>query len=263
MTLVAWKAVVMLLSLWLLTAASAAQRADTVPVLTGDQAQVIPVLLRQPASAYPDSLRRAGVGGTVLVRTILDTTGRPEVASVWVVETADTALNASARAMVLASTFTAARVHGRRVRYLLDLPVQFDPRDASPGPPPVYTLADSIEDKPRFLRWRPALGLPAPDPADELQRLRRWGRIVVLMIIDTLGHPDSESVQIVEPWDPTLTQPIWRFLARAQFHPGHRHGRPVRVLVQMPLHFPNFSGSADVRCVTRTPFDEPPRDCPP
>ena len=221
------------------SASPAQQEGDTGRIYAEDQANITPVLLRQPLPIYPDSLRRAGIGGTVVVRFTLNTTGHPESASIRVLTTPDSALNASARAMVSGSRFSPAQARGRRVRYLLELPIQFDPRDTAPPPPPVYTMGDSLEQAPKFLRWRWSIGGQPLSPFDsaELALVRASRRVVVLMIIDSLGHPDSASIQIVEPANPWLTSPVAHFAGLMQFRPGRRHGRPVRVLARVPLDF--------------------------
>jgi len=231
--------VIVLLSATLSPLLCHAQQADTGRVLTADQVDITPVLLRQPPPIYSDSLRRAGVGGTVTVSVILDTVGRPELASVRVTATSDSALNASARAMIVGSTFSPARVHGRRVRCLLTSTIHFDPRGTAPPPPPVYTTRDSLDQPPRFSHWRPVSGaLPFSSiDSTNLSEVAHRGRILVQLIIDSLGHPDTASIQVVEPADQWLASPVSRYVERMQFTPARLRGRPVRVLVTLPLTF--------------------------
>ncbi|MGH7531014.1 MAG: M56 family metallopeptidase [Gemmatimonadales bacterium] len=78
---------------------------------------------RQPQ--YPDLLRKAGVEGRVIVQAIIDTTGRAEPRSVKVLQSPHPGFDQSARNFVLGALFRPARVHGRAVRVLVNLPIDF------------------------------------------------------------------------------------------------------------------------------------------
>jgi TonB family protein len=84
-----------------------------------------PELLTRPPLQYPDLLRQAGVQGRVLVSAIIDTLGRAEPNSVKVVQSPNPGFDQPARNMVLKSLFRPARVHGRAVRVLVNLPIDF------------------------------------------------------------------------------------------------------------------------------------------
>ena len=84
-----------------------------------------PELLTRPPLQYPDLLRQAGVQGRVLVSAIIDTLGRAEPASVKVVQSPNPGFDQPAKNMVLKSLFRPARVHGRAVRVLVNLPIDF------------------------------------------------------------------------------------------------------------------------------------------
>jgi protein TonB len=84
-----------------------------------------PELLTRPPLQYPDLLRQAGVQGRVLVQAIIDTSGRAEPASVKVVQSPNPGFDQPAKNMILKSLFRPARVHGRAVRVLISLPIDF------------------------------------------------------------------------------------------------------------------------------------------
>jgi len=84
-----------------------------------------PELLTRPPLQYPDLLRQAGVQGRVLVSAIIDTLGRAEPTSVKVVQSPNPGFDQPAKNMVLKSLFRPARVHGRAVRVLVNLPIDF------------------------------------------------------------------------------------------------------------------------------------------
>lgn len=84
-----------------------------------------PEVLSGPALQYPDLLRQAGIQGRVIVQAIIDTTGRAEPPSVKIIQSPNPGFDQSARSYVLRALFRPARVHGRAVRVLVNLPIDF------------------------------------------------------------------------------------------------------------------------------------------
>jgi TonB family protein len=84
------------------------------------------------APSYPDSLYRAGVGGQVVVEFIVDTTGAVEAESVDVLQSSNPLFTMAARAALALGRFEPARLHGRRVRQVVQLPFNFTPPPPSP-----------------------------------------------------------------------------------------------------------------------------------
>ena len=85
----------------------------------------LPLLLAGPAPRYPEGLRRAGIEGRVVVETVVDTLGRAEPSSVVIVATPRPGFAAPARDYVMRAVFRPARVHGRAVRVLVRVPIDF------------------------------------------------------------------------------------------------------------------------------------------
>jgi TonB family protein len=84
-----------------------------------------PVLLAGAPAFYPEQLRRAGIAGRVVVEAVLDTAGQAEPGSVRVVASPDRGFDAAAQRYVLGAVFRPARVHGRAVRVLVRVPIDF------------------------------------------------------------------------------------------------------------------------------------------
>jgi len=84
-----------------------------------------PVFLSGPPAWYPPLLRQAGIQGTVLVRAIIDTTGRAEPASVQVVKSPHPGFDQAAINALLQARFRGGRFRGRAVRVLITFPVDF------------------------------------------------------------------------------------------------------------------------------------------
>jgi len=88
---------------------------DTVPMHLVDQP---PELLTATPPAYPESLRRAGIVGRVVVRAVVDTLGRVEPGSDFVVSSDNPGFDGPALVCVRRALFRPARVLGGPVRVL-------------------------------------------------------------------------------------------------------------------------------------------------
>ncbi len=84
-----------------------------------------PEVLSGPSLQYPDLLRQASIQGRVIVQAIIDTTGRAEPQSIKVIQSPNPGFDQPAKNYVLRALFRPARVHGRAVRVLINLPIDF------------------------------------------------------------------------------------------------------------------------------------------
>lgn len=87
-----------------------------------------PEILSGPSLVYPDLLRQAGIQGRVLVQAIIDTMGRAEPQSVKIIQSPNPGFDQSARDYMLRALFRPARVHGRAVRVLVNIPIDYSIR---------------------------------------------------------------------------------------------------------------------------------------
>jgi TonB family protein len=84
-----------------------------------------PTVLSGPIPVYPELLKQAQIQGRVLVQAIVDTLGRAEPPSVKVLQSPNPGFDQSAKNYVLKALFRPARVHGRAVRVLIQIPIDF------------------------------------------------------------------------------------------------------------------------------------------
>ena len=84
-----------------------------------------PALLSAPPAPYPDLLKRAGIHGRVLLRAIVDTTGRVEPSSIEIATSPNPGFDGPAREWILRALFRPARVHGRAVRVHITQPLDY------------------------------------------------------------------------------------------------------------------------------------------
>jgi TonB family protein len=187
-----------------------------------------PTVLSRPPLRYPDSLRRAGIVGRVVIRIIVDTLGHPEPSSLEVLESPDSGLTAVAKEFALGTAFRPARRRGQAVRAWVKVPVVFDV--APPLPPGVYR-ANQVDEKPKLVS-APPLKYPWA-----LRQQGVQGRVIVQAIIDSVGRVDPGSVAVVRSPDPGFDDVCVDYILHARFQPGRRAGRAVSVLMTIPIDF--------------------------
>lgn len=92
-----------------------------------------PRLLVATPPEYPTLLRDAGITGRVLLQAVIDTTGRVDPASVKVVQSPNPGFEDSSRRWILKALFRPARIRGRAVRVLVNMPLDFSITGRSGG----------------------------------------------------------------------------------------------------------------------------------
>jgi TonB family protein len=93
-----------------------------------------PALLSAPPPVYPPLLKQAGIQGRVVLRAVIDTTGRVEPASIQIMKSPNPAFDQPTKDWVLKALFRPARLHGRGVRVFINLPVDYSLTAASGSP---------------------------------------------------------------------------------------------------------------------------------
>jgi periplasmic protein TonB len=78
------------------------------------------------APAYPETLRAAGIAGTVRIRFVVDTAGRAELSTVRVIESSHELFTRAVLASLRQARFTPGEVSGHRVRTLVERAYRFD-----------------------------------------------------------------------------------------------------------------------------------------
>jgi len=63
------------------------------------------------------------------------------------------------------------------------------------------------------------------------------GRVVVEVVIDTLGRAEPGSSRTVESSQRAFDAAALTYVRRALFRPARVMGRPVRVLIRLPIEF--------------------------
>ena len=78
-----------------------------------------------PSPRYPEKLKMAGTSGRVRVQFVIDTTGRPEVSTVKILESSHVLFTNAVREAVARMQFYPAETGGKKLRQLVEMPFEF------------------------------------------------------------------------------------------------------------------------------------------
>ncbi|HEU5261229.1 MAG TPA: TonB family protein [Gemmatimonadales bacterium] len=81
------------------------------------------------------------------------------------------------------------------------------------------------------------LSAPPPRYPEALRRAGVVGRVVVQVVVDTLGRAEPSSVAVVESSHSGFDAAAREYVYHALFRPARVHGGAVRVLVRVPIDF--------------------------
>ena len=214
---------------------------------------------------YPQQLRLANVEGKLLTRFVVDTTGRPIVETVRVIERSDDRFVPSVREAIPNLRFSPADVGGKKVKQLVEMPFTFSlnkdaadgsntsvdfrvrqiqPRKAeasvgsfpSNGPRP--TLPKDVYFD--YQVERPASPLPSntsPRYPTELRRANVEGEVMAQFIVNESGLADSATFEVVRATNEGFANAVRAAISSVRFSPALVGGHPVKQLVQMPFQF--------------------------
>lgn len=103
----------------------------------------------------------------------------------------------------------------------------------SPSAPDLGGVYDSsiVEQQPELL------SSPPPRYPEALRVAGVTGVVIVQGVVDTLGHLEPRTLQVIDSPHPALSASAVECLERAVFRPGRVEGRAVRVLVRIPVQF--------------------------
>ena len=106
-----------------------------------------------------------------------------------------------------------------------------DPALRTVNPHDVVFAAAAVDAAPTVVRCPPAR-YPAT-----VRESKVHGRVVIELVVDTLGHPEPRSLRTVESPHDSLSIAARDAVLGCEFRPGRIGRRPVRVLTQVPVDF--------------------------
>ena len=99
-----------------------------------------------------------------------------------------------------------------------------------------YTLAE-VTERPGLKNPRQAQQVILNSYPQSLQDARVGGRVQLRFVVDANGKVEASSIQVVATPVEALGEAAAEAIAKIEFEPGKKDGRPVRTLVVMPIAF--------------------------
>jgi TonB family protein len=86
---------------------------------------------------------------------------------------------------------------------------------------------------------RAPIAIPSPLPPypDEVRRDGYRGRVVLAMVVDTLGSPVARTAAVLESTDPALSRWACGAVARLRYQPAQHEGRPAFAQAVQPFFY--------------------------
>ena len=191
--------------------------------------------------AYPAEMKRAGIAGRVVLELEVDSAGRADPATITPMSATHDAFADAAVAAVRDWRFVPARIDGRAVRQLVELPMVFAaPREAAANVTLPGTIGDARIPELEIdveTPVRPVAGSPRPVYAQYLVDARVEGQVVALFVVDTAGRVEVPTFRVLEATHAEFLEAVGKALPKMRFVPATVGGRPVRQLVQQPFQF--------------------------
>lgn len=180
---------------------------------------------------YPKDAIREGINGRVVVRALIDSTGRVERASVC--ESDDRLLDQAALDAVMNTQFRPGYQFGKPIRLWVSLPINFvidgidaDNTDPAPDANPEHVTEPSFDEA----ELREVLVYPETARSQGIE-----GTVIVRVLIDELGM--ARRYRVKKSAGGTLNKAAIDAIYSIRFAPGVRDGEPVRSWVTVPVTF--------------------------
>ena len=182
---------------------------------------------------YPDILRTAGITGDVLAQFVVRRDGSVDMSTFKVLRSSHQLFTQAVMNAITNMRFTPARITGRPVKQLVQMPFQFH----------LGANRDTVAPKPftEFKLGKQALPLPSNQPArypDELRAQKIEGEVLAQFVVEPDGTPDTSSFMVLRSDHALFTRAVKEALPTMRFTPAATEdGHKVRQLVRMPFMF--------------------------
>jgi TonB family protein len=252
---------------------------DTKPTIL-NPAEVQSLLSR----LYPPDLRAAKVGGTAVMQYVIAADGTVEPSSIKVISSTDPRFARASAAAVREFRYRPGTYKGKNVRVLIQTPVTWQPGDGARAP--VVDPADfggmgvargvaggepsrdstkfsyevaRLDTKPDLLNKQEVVGLMNRFYPSALRDTGVQGKVLVQFVIQPDGSVDPTTLDVLSASNPAFGTASILVAERFRFQPGVYNGKPVRVLIQMPITWqPQSRGAGPKGFQELIPPKEPP-----
>jgi len=211
-----------------------------------------PRLIDMVTPIYPDSARKAGLQGEVVLQIIVDEHGYVTAAEVVRATPPGLFDDAAARA-IRQWRFEPARASGEPIKVRMGQRMSFSLKDvksaqppppappagrlqAPPPPPPPIKVR---EDTPIFLAWETApkiIEAPAPAYPDSARKAGLEGKVVLVIVVDEQGRVIEARVFRAEP-PGVFEQAALEAVREWRFEPALQRDKPIKVRLAQEVVF--------------------------
>jgi TonB family protein len=197
---------------------------------------------------YPNKLRAANVEGTVIAKFVVDTNGAADMRTFEIVKSDHDAFSAAVRAGTANLRFYPARVGGRNVKQLVQMPFSFSlAKGSGSGKPavPGVGVASSTSGTPK-VRFDVPAGETMPAYLDEnappvypaqLRAANFQGMVQATFVVREDGKVDMSTFLVRRSDHDAFTASVRKALETWRFKPATKDGKPVARMMQMPFMF--------------------------
>ena len=209
----------------------------------------------KPASAspsnlpprYPDRLRAANIEGRVVGKFVVDTNGQADMRTFEVLKSDHPDFVAAVREALPNMRFQPARVGGRAVKQLIQMPFSFslvkgepagqrkpkiDYEVSIPGTPQVLFETAAGDSVPGFI----SANAPPVYPT-QLRAANFQGMVQAKFVVRADGTADMSTFLVSRSDHEAFTNAVRTAVAQWRFRPATKNGKPVAAMIQMPFMF--------------------------
>lgn len=210
------------------TLVAQAPRLDTLNLMV--RFETVPRITSPPMRGYPEHLRRAGLGGRVLLQVVVGPAGVVEKGAVVVLSAGEPRLGPFARTIAQELTWEPGRIQGKPVTGVVMVPIEFGMKERIVTWGPVGLVDDVV--LPGHWADVKLRVVTHPEPAflDSLRRAGAAGTADVEFIIGRDGVVEPASIVVYAPTPPEFAPVAVEIVKRARFTPPQVGGRPSRVV---------------------------------
>ena len=194
---------------------------------------------------YPDRLREANIEGQVAAKFVVDTNGLVEMGTFEIMKSDHEAFAAAVRENMPSMRFYPARVGGRPVKQLVQMPFKFSlVRDGTSGPS-VSARIPNAPRNPQVLYETPVndsmpMALQSNQPPvypNQLRAANVQGMVQAKFVVRADGTVDMGSFIVMRSDHELFTTSVRAAVEKMRFRPAMLNGKPVSKMMAMPFIF--------------------------
>jgi TonB family protein len=194
---------------------------------------------------YPEQLRAANIGGSVIGKFVVDTTGHADMRTFEVIKSDHEQFTVAVREALPDMRFNPARVGGRVVKQLVQMPFTFslvgsgtsNPKTTvgepiAPRAPQVLFETPADDSMPRFLDSN-----TPPVYPNALRAANVQGMVQAKFVVRPDGSVDMGTFMVMRSDHEAFTASVRKAVESMRFRPAMKNGKAVAKLIDMPFMF--------------------------